>query len=290
MNESRESKNAEQLEELLLLTEEIQEELEQKDQLIVELKTQLNESLTLNEKLNKENRAGNIQALKNDLKLADRALRNEKEKLRSANVTIGECQDKIRCLTQQRDYARTHQKIVEIPVEKPVLYENVKPVTGQTIRMQKQNTKHKKSDLQDNIKQNGNVPNNLVPSCMVFADNHSFQAVQSDVLLSDCKSFFHDAASFIQTFIGWTIEVGQSVAQISTKIPNPFIAGMVYWILLILIVGICVAGTGILAILIEIKVIELYREKCWDVITLLMILTSAAVIIYFGEAIKKHCQ
>jgi len=34
---------------------EIQEELEQKDQLIVELKTQLNESLTLNEKLNKEN-------------------------------------------------------------------------------------------------------------------------------------------------------------------------------------------------------------------------------------------
>ena len=64
MNESRELKNAEQLEELLLLTEEIQEELEQKDQLIVELKTQLNESLTLNEKLNKENRAGNIQALK----------------------------------------------------------------------------------------------------------------------------------------------------------------------------------------------------------------------------------
>ena len=30
---------------------------------------------------------------------------------------------------------------------------NVKPVTGQTNRMQKQNTKHKKSDLQDNIKQ-----------------------------------------------------------------------------------------------------------------------------------------
>jgi hypothetical protein len=53
---------------------------------------------------------------------------------------------------------------------------------------------------------------------------------------------------------------------------------MVYWILLILIVGICVAGTGILAILIEIKVIELYREKCWDVITLLMILTSAFLI------------
>ena len=151
MNESRELKNAEQLEELLLLTEEIQEELEQKDQLIVELKTQLSESLTLNEKLNKENRAGNIQALKNDLKLADRALRSEKEKLRSANVMIGECQDKIRCLTQQRDYARTHQKIVEIPSRYSM--KNVKPVTGQPIRMKKRNPKHKKSDLQDSIKQ-----------------------------------------------------------------------------------------------------------------------------------------
>ena len=47
------------------------------------------------------------------MKLADRALRNEKEKLRSANVMIGEYQNKIRCLTQQRDYARTHQKIVD---------------------------------------------------------------------------------------------------------------------------------------------------------------------------------
>ena len=107
------------------------------------------------------------------------------------------------------------------------------------------------------------------------------------MFLVDCKSFFNDLASFIQTFVGWTIDAGHSAAQISTKIPNAFIAGMVYWLLLILIVGICMAGTEMLAILIEIKVIELYKKNCWDVITLLMILTSAAVIIYFGEVIKK---
>ena len=114
MNESRELKNAEQLEELLLLTEEIQEELEQKDQLIVELKTQLNESLILNEKLNKENRAGNIQALKNDLKLADRALRNEKEKLRSANVMIG-------CKCQYKNDQKVENKNVHFPRSIPQL-------------------------------------------------------------------------------------------------------------------------------------------------------------------------
>ena len=42
------------------------------------------------------------------------------------------------------------------------------------------------------------------------------------MFLSDCKSFFNDLASFIQTFVGWTIDAGHSVAQISTKIPNAF--------------------------------------------------------------------
>ena len=215
-------------------------------------------------------------------------MRNEKEKLRSANVTIGECQDKIRCLTQQRDYARTHQKIVEIPVEKPVLYEKCEACD----RTDYQNAKAKYETQKERLAGQYKAKTVMFQTTLFLLAWYSltttlFQAVQSDVFLSDCKSFFHDAASFIQTFIGWTIEVGQSVAQISTKIPNPFIAGMVYWILLILIVGICVAGTGILAILIEIKVIELYKKNCWDVITLLMILTSAAVIIYFGEAIKK---
>ena len=34
-----------------------------------------------------------------------------------------ECQDKLRQAEQERDYALSHQKKVEIPVEKPVLYQ-----------------------------------------------------------------------------------------------------------------------------------------------------------------------
>ena len=69
------------------------------------------ESLTLNEKLNKKNKSPEYSSIK--------------ERLEGANVMIEECQDKICYLTQERDYARTHQKIVEIPVEKPVLYEKM---------------------------------------------------------------------------------------------------------------------------------------------------------------------
>ena len=173
-------------------------------------------------------------------------------------------------------------------MEKPVLYEKCEACD----RAAYQNAKTKYETQKERLAGQYKAKTVMFQTTLFLLAWYSltttlFQAVQSDVFLSDCKSFFHDAASFLQTFIGWTIDAGQSVAQISTKIPNPFIAGMVYWLFLILVVGICVAGTGILAILIEIKVIELYKKNCWDVITLLMILTSTAVIIYFGEAIKK---
>ena len=84
---------------------------------------QLDESLTLNERLNSENRAGNIQALKNDLRKTKELLQSEKKKTHTAQAMIEECRDKQRQAEQERDYALSHQKKVEIPVEKPVLYQ-----------------------------------------------------------------------------------------------------------------------------------------------------------------------
>lgn len=70
MSECRNLENVGQVEELLLMTEQMQDELDQKDQTIQELNRQLSESLTLNEKLNSENRAENIEAFR-DCVLAD---------------------------------------------------------------------------------------------------------------------------------------------------------------------------------------------------------------------------
>ena len=57
---------------------------------------QLDESLTLNERLNSENRAGNIQALKDDLRKTKELLQSEKEKMLTAQAMIEECRDKLR--------------------------------------------------------------------------------------------------------------------------------------------------------------------------------------------------
>ena len=88
MNELRNSKSDDQLEELLLMMEQMQDELEQKDRTIRELKMQLDESLTLNERLNSENRAGNIQALKNDLRKTKELLQSEKEKTHTVQYVV----------------------------------------------------------------------------------------------------------------------------------------------------------------------------------------------------------
>ena len=50
-------------------------------------------------------------------------LQSEKEKTHTVQAMIEECRDKQRQAEQERDYALSHQKKVEIPVEKPVLYQ-----------------------------------------------------------------------------------------------------------------------------------------------------------------------
>ena len=61
----------------------------------LELKVQLDESLTLNEKLNSENKTENIQALKNNLRKTKELLQSEKEKTNDAKIMTEECQDKL---------------------------------------------------------------------------------------------------------------------------------------------------------------------------------------------------
>ena len=50
-------------------------------------------------------------------------MQSEKEKTHTVQAMIEECRDKQRQAEQERDYALSHQKKVEIPVEKPVLYQ-----------------------------------------------------------------------------------------------------------------------------------------------------------------------
>ena len=287
MNELRNSKSDDQLEELLLLTEQMQEELDQKDRTIRELKVQLDESLTLNEKLNSENKTENIQALKNDLRKTKELLQSEKEKTLTAKDMIEECRDKLRQAEQERDYALSHQKKVEIPVEKPVLYQKCGNCKQTAYLKAKEKYDMQREKLAGRYKTKTAMYEALMFLLIWYSVSTTlFQMIRSKIFISDCVVFFDTIATFIQTIAGWIILTGKNMAQISNGISNPVVAGIVYWLIRILICGGCLVGAGILVAFIEIKIAELYKKCCWDMITIMVILISMATAIYFGKWIK----
>ena len=287
MNELRNSKSDDQLEELLLLTEQMQEELDQKDRTIEELKVQLDESLTLNERLNSENRAGNIQALKNDLRKTKELLQREKEKTHAAEIMTEECQDKLRQAEQERDYALSHQKKVEIPVEKPVFYQKCWNCNQTAYLKAKERYDTQREKLAGRYKAKTVMYEALIFLLIWYSISTTlFQMIRSKIFISDCVVFFDTIATFIQNIAGLTILAGKNVAQVSNGISNPVVVGIIYWLIRILICGGCLVGVGILVVFIEIKIAGLYKKYCWDIITVLVILISIAIAIYFADWIR----
>ena len=287
MTEYENSKSDDQLEELLMLTEQMQEELDQKDRTIRELKMQLDESLTLNERLNSENRVGNIQALKNDLRKTKELLQSEKEKTHAAEIMTEECQDKLRQAEQERDYALSHQKKVEIPVEKPVLYQKCQNCNQTAYLKAKEKYDTQREKLAGRYKAKTVMYEALIFLLIWYSVSTTlFQMIRSKIFISDCVVFFDTIATFVQTITGRIIPATKNIAQISNGISNPVVAGIVYWLIRILICGGCLVGAGILVAFIGIKIAGLYKKCCWDMITILVTLISMAIAIYFGDWIK----
>ena len=265
----------------------MQEELDQKDRTIRELKVQLDESLTLNERLNSENRAGNIQALKNDLRKTKELLQSEKEKTHTVQAMIEECRDKQRQAEQERDYALSHQKKVEIPVEKPVLYQKCGNCNQTAYLRAKERYDTQREKLAGRYKTKTAMYEALMFLLIWYSVSTTlFQMIRSKIFISDCVVFFDTIATFIQTIAGWIILTGKNMAQISNGISNPVVAGIVYWLIRILICGGCLAGAGIFLAFIGIKIAGLYKKCCGDMITILVTLISMEIAIYFGDWIK----
>ena len=265
----------------------MQEELDQKDRTIRELKVQLDESLTLNEKLNSENKTENIQALKNDLRKTKELLQSEKEKTLTAKDMIEECRDKLRQAEQERDYALSHQKKVEIPVEKPVLYQKCQNCNQTAYLKAKERYDTQREKLAGRYKTKTVMYEALMFLLIWYSVSTTlFQMIRSKVFISDCMVFFDTIATFVQTIAGGIIPAAKNMAQISNGISNPVVAGIVYWLIRILICGGCLVGAGIFLAFIGIKIVGLYKKYCWDMITIMVILISMATAIYFGNWIK----
>ena len=78
-----------------------------------------------------------------------------------------------------------------------------------------------------------------------------------------------------------------SFGQLSNGISNSIISGIVYWLITAIVMGILFIITGLPIVWIGYQVGKIYRKYCWDIISIVEVITSTTIAIYFGDWIKS---
>lgn len=294
MNDLRSSKQDERMEEMLEVLESMEQELAQKDTILQKkdneiqiLQGQLNESLNLCEKLNSENKTENVQALKNELKQTRELLQSEKEKKKRADNTVEEYQDKLQQAEQEKEYVLTHQKKVEMPVEKSVLYERCRNCDRKAYQQAKERYEHQRNGLEKRYKEKIVGFDAMIVVLWWYAIVTTiFAAMRSEIILDDFTAFFDALWNGIRQSCKWIVGVAKVLAQVGDRIPNETIAIMVHWLLFIIVIAGAAGVIGVLIVIVEKKITKVYRENCCDVISIGVAVISLAVAVYFADWIK----
>lgn len=288
MNECVNLENVGRVEELLAMTEQMQDELDQKDQTILELNRQLNRSLTLNEKLNSENRAENIEALRTKLKQTEEQLTSETDSRKRADAEVVAWKFKYEKAEQAKRYAQTHQKTVEVAVEKKVPYEKCDNCDRTAYQKAKEKCDNRKIQLEKKYKQMTTGYESLMFLLAWYSIATTlFTAILSPVFLNDCITFFGTIGKGIINLFREFVTGADSFGQLSNGISNSIVSGIVYWLIAAIVMGILFIITGFLIIGIGYQVGKIYRKYCWDIISIMVAIMSTAIVIYFGEWIKS---
>lgn len=288
MNECVNLENVGRVEELLAMTEQMQDELDQKDETIMELNRQLSRLLSLNEKLNSENRAENIEALRTKLKQTEEQLTSETDSRKRADAEVVAWKFKYEKAEQAKRYAQTHQKTVEVPVEKKVPYEKCDNCDRTAYQKAKEKCDNRKIQLEKKYKQMTTGYESLMFLLAWYSIATTlFTAILSPVFLNDCITFFGTIGKGIINLFREFVTGADSFGQLSNGISNSIVSGIVYWLIVAIVMGILFIITGFLIIGIGYQVGKIYRKYCWDIISIMMAIMSTAIVIYFDEWIKS---
>lgn len=288
MRECVNSENVGQVEELLLMTEQMQDELDQKDETIMELNRQLSRLLSLNEKLNSENRAENIEALRTRLRQTEQQLTCEIDSRKRADAEVVAWKFKYEKAEQAKRYAQTHQKTVDVPVEKKVPYEKCDNCDRTAYQKAKEKCDNRKIQLEKKYK-NMTAGYKILMFLLAWYSIATtlFTAILSPVFLNDCITFFGTIGKGMVSLFQEFVTGADSFGQLSDGISNSVISGIVYWLIAAIVMGILFIITGLIIVWIGYQVGKIYWKYCWDIISIMVALMSIAIAIYFGEWIKS---
>ncbi len=114
-----------------------------------------------------------------------------------------------------------------------------------------------------------------------------FTAIKTKQITNDFAEFFCTIGKGILAGWKYLYQFATFVSNVSEKIKQETLALILHWLIIILIVGIVVAGvtTGIIKLFIVIK--DYYVEHLLDRITLAVMLINLALIVFFGKEIRQ---
>ncbi|MDD6071211.1 MAG: DUF6040 family protein, partial [Clostridiales bacterium] len=240
------------------------------------------------EKLNSENRAENIEALRTRLRQTEEQLTNETDSRKRADAEVVAWKFKYEKAEQEKLYAQTHQKTVEVAVEKKVPYEKCKKCDCTAYQKAKEKCDNRKSQLEKKYKNmTAGYERILFLLAWYSVTTTLFTAVLSPVFLSDCITFFGALGKGMGSLFREVVTGADSFGQLSSGIQNSIASGIMYWLIAGIVMGILFVITGVLIMGIGYQVGKIYRKYCWDIISIMVAITSIAIAIYFGEWIKS---
>jgi len=113
-------------------------------------------------------------------------------------------------------------------------------------------------------------------------------AIGSKAFVSDFKSFFIAIWEFIQWFADFALNGANWASQLGDMIPQPIVATIVHWLILILVLVLLCGGLGALVIFCGVKLFTGYTEKLEfaDNYSLLVFLVSLALSIFFADELR----
>ena len=219
-------------ERLLEEMETMQNELEEKEQIILQQQIQLEDSLRLIERLNKENRAENVEALKKDLQNTRKILNAKIRERDEANIMIGSLRSKLEEAVKEIEYVKTHQKTVEVPVKVPELYEKCESCDRTAyLRSRGVYEKRKRKLEKEYWRMMQEIEGSLLGLLLYSVMITLFSAVRSQAFAQDAGRFFQIMWRDLSWLVDGILGVGRSVAGISIYISHPIVSKILYEIL-----------------------------------------------------------
>ena len=261
----------------------IQKLLSEKQELVSTVAEQGKRIAEQTEQIEKLNEADNVLKLNAELKKQNEKLKQDKLNAeQEAEATVSSVKEEYAAKGRELD-----RRIGEAAKQSAELKEERASVNQDVERRATAMYQSRKKELDSKFKAQSLSYDGFVLGLLLYGVLTTvFTAVRSEAFVSDFKAFFIAIWQFLVNAFQLLLKGGQWASQLGDKIPQPVVATIVHYLLLIVFVGGIGIGVGVLIFLGASKVFEFYTDDYADTLSLAVFLISLAVSVYFAEPIR----